>query len=59
MPNYELTLISRNSALISQLRKTFLDDLQDSAEITGVAWKRRGLMSGIYGVFGRLLRKWL
>ncbi|KKN71515.1 hypothetical protein LCGC14_0419840 [marine sediment metagenome] len=57
--NYELTLISRNSVLISQLRKTFLDDLQDSAEITEIAWKRRGFLHNIYDVFGRILRKWL
>ena len=57
--NYELTLISRNSALISQLGKTFVDDLQDSAEITGMAWKHRGLLDGIFDVFGRFLRKWL
>jgi len=57
--NYELTLISRNSALISQLRNTVLNDLQESAEITGMAWKHRGLVDGIFDVFGRFLRKWL
>jgi len=44
---------------ISQLRKSFLDDLQDSAEITGMTWKRHGFIQGIYGVFGRFLRNWL
>ena len=57
--NYEVTLISRNGPLINQLKKNFLNDLQDSAEITGMVWKRRGFIHGIYDVFGRFLRKWL
>ncbi len=57
--NYELTLISTNEALNGQLRNEFVTDLLDASEITGIAWKHRGFMKGVYDTLGLLLRKWL
>lgn len=57
--NYELTLISENEALNGQLRNEFITDLRDASEITGIAWKHRGFMKGVYDTLGLLLRRWL
>ena len=57
--NYELTLVSGNRTLNSQLKAEVLRDLQDCHEVTGQAWKNRGVIDYLYDTLGRLLRRWL
>lgn len=57
--NYELNLISNRTDLAGILRKNFLDDLEQSREIAGATWSRRGWAMRAAELIGWAARKYL
>lgn len=57
--NFELNLISNRTDLVGTLHKNFLDDIEQSAEITEVRWARRPFGMRLAELIGWAARKFL
>ena len=57
--NYELNLVSRDPQLCGELERHFMQDLEESKEITAGAWARRPRRRQLLEAIGWMARRWL